>query len=423
MNEAFIHYLWKFRMLNRELRTESGHTLAIIKPGEHNTNGGPDFFNARIRINDTLWAGNVEMHVRASDWYRHNHQLDKAYENTILHVVYEPDIAVKCNGSGEIPALVIKGQYPEEIYDRYQLMMKNHLWIPCANLVCPDHEINFRQWAPGLVVERLIEKSQSINHLWESCHRDWEEAFYLHLAIHFGFKINAFPFELLARSLPMKLLQKYWNNRFQLESLLLGQSGMLDQNFSDAYPQTLAVEYQFLKSKYQLKAIQPALWKYLRLRPSNFPNIRLSQFAAFFNQSHGKIFNILESTSFQDARQYFSVSASTYWDTHFSFDKPSVMIPKVIGNSSKNLLMINGVSAFLFFYGQMKGSQVLREKAIHFIEQATGEVNADIHRWKQAGFLPENALHTQAMIQLKNNYCDKKRCLECRIGNKVLRRN
>ena len=422
MNEAFIHYLWKYRMLNRELSTESGHPLVIIKPGEHNTNGGPDFFNARLRVGETLWAGNVEIHVRASDWYKHNHQLDKAYENTILHVVYEPDIPVKWNGSGELQTLVIKEKYPKEIYDRYQMLMKNQLWIPCANLVGQDHMIYFRHWAPSLLVERMVEKSQLIQHLWEGCDRNWEESFYRYLAINFGFRINAFPFELLSRSLPLKLLRTYWNNRFQLESLLFGQAGMLEQDFTDAYPQTLSAEYRFLQAKYRLKSIHLSMWKYLRLRPSNFPNIRLSQFAALINQSYGNLFSILESNTYPEARKCFSVNASNYWDTHFTFDKPSALIPKFLGNTSVNLLMINGVATFLFFYGQIKDSQSLREKAVYFIEQAAVEVNAEIIKWKESGFLPENAQHSQALHQLKNGYCDKKRCLECRIGNKILLR-
>lgn len=420
MNESFISYLWKYRRLYTDLVTESGDQLVILHPGEQNTDGGPDFFNARLRIGNTIWAGNVEIHLRSSDWYKHGHQNDQAYRNAILHVVYEDDFPVKQPDGNFLQTLTVKDRFPGQIFDRYRQMAKNEQWVPCFNQIKGQSNLGFGLWAPGLTVERLISKSEYIRKLWESCLFNWDEAFYHHLAWCFGFRVNSVAFELLARSLPLKIIRQYVTNLHQTEALLFGSAGMLEDDFTDDYPLILQREYRFLKSKHHLEAIFPASWKFLRMRPSNFPTIRISQWASFLNHSGGRFFHLLENGSIPGIFKQSEIQASEYWETHYLFDKPSVYSRKVLGRDSANLLIINGIAPFLFFYGYEKDLQACREKALEFLEQSEFESNAITNRWRETGLPCENALHSQALLQLKRQYCDRKRCLDCRIGSELL---
>ncbi|MEI7501178.1 MAG: DUF2851 family protein [Bacteroidota bacterium] len=420
MNEQFLSYLWKYRQINSDLKTESGYALTVLHPGDQNTDSGPDFFNARLRIGNTIWAGNAEIHVRASDWYKHGHQSDRAYDNTILHVVYESDISV-CHQNGEpIQTLVLKNQYSESIFEQYQSMMQNHQWIPCYNQLRNTSENNFNLWVPALAVERLIHKSVSIKKLWESCGHDWEESFYRHFALSFGFRTNGLPFELLAKSIPLKIVRQLCDRLFQAEALFYGQAGMLSENFSDEYPRALLKEYHFLAAKYNLSPVHGCYWKFLRLRPANFPTLRISQFAGFLINKRASFFKMVESGTFSEVAESLNISASEYWNRHYLFDKTSHFQPKSIGPVCVNLLIINGLVPFLFFYGLEKDQPCLREKALNFLEQLPGERNSEIVKWESAGLPCGNAMQTQALLQLKWFYCDKKRCLECRIGSILL---
>jgi len=421
MNEEFLHYLWKFRLLNPQLLTTSGEPLVVLHPGNHNKESGPDFFNARLKIGTTTWAGNVEVHLCTSDWQRHRHHLDKAYQNIILHVVYRNDRCSGCGPETAIPTLVIKDQFPENILQRYQQMMKDHQWIPCYNLLKETNLPEFDLWSTSLAVERLMAKSENMKRLWNSCANDWEEAFYRFLARNFGFRINALPFELLSKSLPLKVLKRHKGNRLQLEALLFGQAGMLEAGFRDAYPMQLYQEYRHLADKYRLRPLLPASWKYLRLRPSNFPTIRISQFAATLADGPMDFFDSLVNASFVELCELFSLKASAYWDDHYLFDRASRSRPKILGRSSVALLVINAIAPFLFFYGLEKGESSLREKALNLLESVPGEMNSDIQYWKQTGLPHHTALQTQSLIQLKQCYCDSKLCLECRIGIKLLK--
>ncbi len=420
MNELFLSYLWKYRHLDQEIKTESGEQLVVLHPGEQNTDSGPDFFNARIRIGDTTWAGNVEIHVVASDWFRHGHHDDPAYDHAILHVVYDADRQVFHQNGEPMQTLVVKNQFPAWIYDRYQLMMQNRQWIPCLNQLHSSGSGDFGMWAPALAVERLQNKSINIRQLLSGCSGDWEEACYRHLSGSFGFKINTLPFELLAKSLPLKVVRHHCDSMFQMEALLFGQAGMLNQAFRDPYPRNLTHEYQFLCSKYNLKPIAGSLWKHLRLRPPNFPAIRISQFAGFLCQTQARLFNLFEKGTLTGVMDDFIISASAYWDSHYLFDKSAVRQRKIMGGSCVKLFEINGMAPFLFYYGLEKGQPDLCERVIEFLEQTSGEQNVHITRWRQAGFPVGNAMQTQALLQLKQSYCDKKRCLECRIGNRLL---
>ncbi|MDP1622434.1 MAG: DUF2851 family protein [Bacteroidales bacterium] len=423
MNESFLSYLWKYRHINQDVRTESGDCLTILHPGDKNTDSGPDFFNARIRIGTTTWAGNIEIHVKASDWYKHGHHNDPAYDHTILHVVYEADRPVFHQNREPIQTLVIRDKFPAAIYDRYQLLMQNHQWIPCQNQLNPSEDYGFGMWSPAIAVERLENKTSNIRQLLTNCHDDWEEAFYRHLARSFGFKINSLPFELLAKSLPVKIVRQYCGNVFQMEALLFGQAGMLDRNFSDSYPRGLSKEYTFLREKYSLSPVSVSIWKFLRLRPSNFPTIRISQLAGFLCKTQARFFALFEGGSLQGAEDTLKITASDYWNTHYVFDKEAIGKQKTMGDTCVKLLIINGMAPFLFFYGLEKGQPDLCEKVLNYLEQTGGESNHLVERWKKAGFPVDNAMQTQALLHLKQYYCDKKRCLDCRIGSRLLANN
>ncbi len=426
MTEEFLHYLWKFRLLNRELHSRSGEPLIIIHPGEHNQNGGPDFLNARIRLGDTIWAGNVEIHINEVDWFRHNHHLDKSYENVILHVVYEgneDDTSFSGRFEKILPTLFIKGQFPESIHDRYEDFLRNRSWVPCEQLIRQVDPFYFDQWSSGLLIERLVSRSGHWGKLLEANKFDWAETLHQSIARAFGLKINTLPFELLAKALPLKIVLKYKNNLFSLESLAFGQAGMLNRDFSDEYPAQLKKEYDFLAAKYSLKPIDPSLWKFLRLRPSAFPTIRIAQWATLLLKADLFFPSVLEYKGFEDIEKLLSVQASKYWNIHFVFEKPSSSRLKTIGASTIHLHILNAVAPFLFFYGDQKGINDYKEKAIALIEKVSGERNAIIEKWKHLGLPVNNALQTQALIHLKTNYCDRKKCLDCRIGSRLLMRS
>lgn len=421
MTEEFLHYLWKFRLLDKELISASGDSITVIHPGEHNHDSGPDFFNARIRFGNTTWAGNVEIHINASDWYRHNHQMDRAYDNVILHAVFENDIPVTDINGNQIPTLSMKNRFPETILLRYKDFLKNQRWIPCEQLIPGMDCFTFCQWSPGLVLEFQVEKMKRFSDTLEKCGYDWDECFYQQLARAFGFRINSLPFELLAKSIPGKLLKKYAPNLFQLEALLFGQAGLLFNSFLEDFPKQLYCEYEFIRQKHALKPVSPGVWKFLRLRPSNFPTIRIAEFAALMHRREDLFSAILASDNLDTIRRLFMIRASDYWSTHFVFDKLSPERTRLLGNASIDLLISNFVVPFLFFYGETKKENALKEKGVSILEQLPGETNADINRWKQVGLPATNALQTQALILLKRNYCDLKKCLDCRIGNVLLK--
>jgi hypothetical protein len=420
MTEEFLHYLWKFRLLKSELVSRSGEPVTVIHPGEHNHNGGPDFLNSRIRMGGTTWAGNVEIHIKEGDWFRHNHHLDKAYENVILHVVYVEEEAFSEQCGFNLPVLVMKGRFPEYIHDRYEDFLRSRLWIPCEQLISKVDPFYFEQWSSALLTERLLSRSGQWGKLFEANKFDWAETLYQSIAKGFGLKINTLPFELLAKAIPLKIVLKYINSHFSLEALAFGQAGMLDRNFSDEYPAKLKKEYDFLAAKYSLQPMDSSLWKFLRLRPSSFPTIRIAQWAAFLQHADHFFSFVQDCKAVEDISDLFSVQASEYWDSHFVFDKLSSPRPKILGSSTIQLQILNALAPFLFFYGDYKGINEVKEKAMALIEKVPGEKNTIIDHWKQIGLPVNTALYTQALIHLKINYCDRKKCLECRIGGQLL---
>ncbi|MFU8842599.1 MAG: DUF2851 family protein [Bacteroidales bacterium] len=421
MPEEFIVFLWKYRLLEQSLTLTSGESCTILETGSRNDHSGPDFLNARIRIGDTIWAGNVEVHVNASDWYRHDHHKDVNYDNIILHVVYLEDKTVRRKSGEVIPTLEIHGRYDEGLFNRYLALIKNRYWIPCQPLIDSVERVIMNHWLDRMLVERLETRTSEIMNKLEFNKGDWSETFYQLLARNFGFRVNALPFELLACSLPLKTLSRHKNDLFQIEALLFGQAGLLGKKYKDPYLTDLQKEYIFLAGKYDLQPVDGQLWKFMRLRPSNFPTIRLSQFAALiFNSSH--LFSkILETKTMDQFTTLFASEVSSYWFDHYIFDKRSPARSKKMGAHAIHLLLMNTVAPFLFSYGKFKNKPALADKALKLLEGIPGETNTEIRKWKEMGFQVRTAFNTQALLELKRSYCALRKCLDCAIGLQLVR--
>jgi Protein of unknown function (DUF2851) len=423
MLEEFLHFLWKFKLLSPNLESTAGQVLQIFQTGSANSDSGPDFFDARIRLEDTLWAGNVEIHRNASDWHRHKHDLDKAYDNIILHVVYNADVEIERQNGEKIPCLEIKGKFDPLLYDKYLGIITSKNKIPCEKLIAGVDLLCINNMLETSMTERLKEKSVFINNKLNLNKNNWEQTFYEHLAAAFGFKVNADAFELMAKSLPLKYLGKHKNDILQLEALIFGQAGFLESPLEDIYGKNLAQEYCSLKNKFKLEPIENSMWKFLRLRPCNFPNIRLSQFAALVFKSSNLFSKIRDAVSIEELTTFFQVQASAYWDSHYQFDKKTKARPKKkrLGKSSIHLILINSVIPFLFVYGKQKSEVKYCERALNFLEDIPAENNHIIRYWETIGITAQSAYQSQALIGLMQNYCNNKRCLQCKIGIKLLK--
>jgi hypothetical protein len=421
MTEEFLQYIWKFRLYKPGICLFSGEAVEIIHPGEQNFDAGPDFFNTRIRIGDTIWAGNTEIHIRASDWLRHNHQEDKNYNNVILHVVLENDISVtKANGQ-TIPVIELKENFDLRMYDRYRGFMQNKQWVACAGLISNVPRFETDAWLESLLVERLERKEGIISGLLRQNLNDWNETFYHALARGFGFKLNTEAFEMLAKSLPFKYLAKHIDNLLQLEALLFGQAGLLGEELTDPYAQSLWHEYSFLKRKFGLKPIDGHLWRFMRLRPANFPTVRIAQFAMLIRKSTGLMSLMLEAESTDQILSLLDVDCSAYWQTHYQFGKSSACRNKMLGHNAAISLIINTVIPFMFAFARYNDNQYAKDDAFALLHKLGSEVNAITKKWAALGMPNETAAQSQALLELKNNYCDLKKCLNCRIGNTLIR--
>lgn len=422
MTEEFLHHIWKFRLFDQlELSTTDNETVEIVRAGEHNFDAGPDFFNAKIKIGKTLWAGNVEVHINSSDWKKHNHQNDKAYDNIILHVVNNADADLSRSSGEKIPTIEIKGRIEEKLIRNYLKFKSGNDWVPCEKQIENVPSIIIQSTVDKLVLERLERKSDFIFDCLKLNQNNWEETFYQLLARNFGFKINSEPFHLLAKSIPSIILSKHKSSLLQIEALLFGQAGMLNKHFEDKYPQSLQNEYVFLKQKFKLSSMDEHLWKFLRLRPVNFPSVRIAQFANLIYNSSHLFSRILETEDCKDLKKLLNISVSEYWETHYIFDKKTATKPKRLGEDGVNNIIINTIVPFLFVYGKQKGDEVYVERALHFMEQVPGEDNSIIRRWDKLKLPVSSSYSTQALLQLKNEYCSEKKCLKCNIGNYLLK--
>jgi len=422
--EDFLQYVWKFRLFDRaDLKTVDGETIEIYSPGIHNTHAGPDFQNARIRIGETIWAGNVEVHVPSSDWQKHNHTKDNAYSNVILHVVYRDDEPVILADGRRLPTLELQNRIAPDLYNRFHsLVYGNQTIIPCEASIGTVDEFTMRSWLTRVLIERLEKRSATVITALNLNRGDWEETFYQFLAANFGFKTNAVPFELLAKSLPQNILAKHKNNPLQIEALIFGQAGFLEGDVINEYPKKLKTEYIFLRKKYGLTPIENHLWKFLRMRPQNFPTIRLAQFAALIVRSNHLFSKILDIKDVKSLRGLFTeIPINAYWDDHYRFDTPSKPISKNLGQSSVDTLLLNSLALFLFSYGKHLQLEYYINRSLKLLENLPAEQNNIIADFDVLGVKANTAFETQALLELKNNYCNFKKCLQCGIGNKILK--
>ena len=421
VTEDLLHYLWKFRLFQQKgLKTEGGHSLDIISVGLHNKHAGPDFDNVKIKVDDTIWVGTAEIHIRSSDWEQHKHQLDKAYDNVVLHVVYQHDKQIVRDDGTVIPVLVLQNLVSDAIVSQYQQLMHAHNWVPCQYQLPKVDAFYVETWLSRLLIERFEERTQWVDTRLLENKGSWNDAFYIALARGFGFKTNALPFELLARSIPQQILAKHKNNILQVEALVFGQAGFLTEDLQDDYPRKLRTEYLFLQKKYNLIPLDRYLWKFMRLRPNNFPTLRLAQFAALIIKSD-HLFSQVINADIQQIRKLFEdLPIHAYWQTHYRFDIEAAKCSNDLGEQSVINLLINVVSVFLFAYGKQMGDETYMDRAVTLLEKLSPETNQTISRFKEMGIKVDRACISQALLQLKTHYCDKKKCLYCGIGMKLL---
>jgi len=423
-NEDFLQYVWKFRLFNKTgLRTTTGESVEIVSPGLQNSDSGPDFQHARIRIGNTLWAGNVEVHLSSSGWKQHGHTTNDAYDNVILHVVYHDDMPVYRKDSTRIPTIILNERIPDELFGKYNwLINEPKQIIPCEASIGGIDGLLIRNWLTRVLIERLQNRSNQLAQAIKANKGDWEETFYQYLAANFGFKTNAVPFELLAKSLPQIILAKHKNNAQQIEALIFGQAGFLTDDLQDDYPVALRKEYQFLQKKYSLTSIPKHLWKFSKLRPLNFPTVRLAQFAVLIYHSNHLFSKVQDTRGAENYEKLFTdIKVNAYWDDHYQFDKPSKLAAKNLGKSSVDILLLNTIVLFLFSYGNQHQQERYVNRALQLLEFLPAEQNSIIAGFVDIGVKADSAYESQALLELKNSYCNYKKCLQCAVGNKILK--
>lgn len=397
----------------------------ILDTGYQNNDAGPDFLTARIRIGDTEWAGNVEIHVHASEWDAHQHSRDKVYNNVILHVVYEDDKVIRREDGTFPETFVLKPLIPKHVLAKYRELMSGMYWIPCEKLVHRVPAFHRSQWLSRLLVERFEHKIAAIYELLAEQHGSWEDTCYLWAARSFGFKVNAQAFEQLARNLPQTVLARHRHSPQAIEALFFGQAGLLeDPLFADAYPWKLQQEYRHLRQLHALTPMDASSWKFLRTRPSNFPTIRIAQFAAVYLRSVHLFSTLIDTQDTDQLKALFEkLPVNSYWNDRYRFDVPSSRHGCQLGRHSIDNLLINMVSGILFAYGKYIGKELYIYRAIALLERLKIEKNSVLAHFSELGIQAEHAAESQALLQMKSFYCDRKRCLECGIGLQLIKYN
>ncbi|WP_394774450.1 DUF2851 family protein [Flavobacterium sp.] len=421
MKEDFLHYLWRFKKFDYlNLKTSQNQQITIIKTGDYPELAGPDFFNAQIIIEDQKWAGNVEIHLKSSDWYVHGHENDIAYDNVILHVVWEHDTEIFGKNNVEIPVLVLADYVSSEILSNYNALITPKSWIFCEKSISEIDSFIFKNWQERLFFDRLERKSKFIYDLLEETNQDWEAVLFLLLAKNFGLNTNNNAFFQIAKSIPFSVIRKESFKIENLEALLLGASGLLDDEKEDVYFTDLKIRYYYLLNKYQLEKCHVDSVQFFKHRPDNFPTIRLSQLANLY-QKHQNLFSkIIILKSVKEVYDLLSVSASLYWQNHYLFDKESVKKKKSLSNSFLDLIVINTIIPMQFAYSNIMGESIA-EDLIAFMNEVTPEKNAIIDKFKSFGISSKNAFDTQTLLELKNEYCNHKSCLKCALGMELLK--
>jgi hypothetical protein len=423
MQEDFLHYIWKHKVfLTSSLKTTTGEVVVIKQFGAHNLNSGPDFFNAQLSINGQLWAGNLEIHVKSSDWYIHGHEKDNAYDNVILHVVWEHDTAIYRKDNTEIPTLQLKQYVDKDLLNSYKKLVQSKLWINCESNLSEVDDFVINNWLERLFVERLERKSKDISRLLQQSKNDWEAVLFKMLLKNFGLKVNGEAFLSLGNSVDYSLVRKLQNNVLDLEALLFGQAGFLQEDIQEVYFLDLKKRFQFFKQKFKLNNQGVLPIRFFRLRPPNFPTIRLSQFANLYVAEHQLFSKIMSLNAKDDFYKLFNKGVTTYWKIHYTFNSTSVNSNKILTKAFVDLLIINTIIPLKFSYAKSQGKNI-EDGLFELIKEVNVESNVIVKKYMQLRSLEKNALTSQALLQLKACYCEKNKCLQCAIGNSLIVKN
>ena len=415
MTEKFLQFIWQHQLFDSsKLETITGEPITVITIGTLHNDSGPDFFNAKIKIGNTIWAGDVEIHIKSSDWQKHHHQKQKQYNSVILHVVSEYDKDYNAEHGNYIPTTILP--IPSHILQNYVTLQHNSSTIRCSHILPTIDTFYQNMWFDRLVIERYESKTNHLLAIMQETTNSWEETLYINLARNFGFKTNADAFERLAKSIPLHLIKKHSNNLFQIEALLFGQAGMLEKISNEEYTLRLQTEYTFLQKKYSLKPLPIELWKFGRMRPANFPSIRIAEFAELISSNNNVSSVLLELHSIKEISKLFSVKLHSFWDTHYTLFDTSEKHIKQIGNQSIEIIIINTVIPFLFAHGTFFKNDDITQRAIQFLEEISSEKNSIIEIWNSIHIESHSAYRSQALIQLYNEYCNKGKCLQCCFG-------
>lgn len=421
MQEAFLHYIWKFQKLETsKLVTSEGKTVQIRNVGQHNQNSGPDFFNAQVLIGEQLWAGNLEIHIKSSDWYLHGHEKDKAYDNVILHVVWEHDTDIFREDNSEIDTLVLEPYVSKKILNSYKYLISNEQrWINCENDFPDIEDFTISNWLERLYIERLERKSLEIEALRKTSNNDWEAVLFKMLTKNFGLKVNGSSFMSLAESIEFSVVRKIKTDLLDLEAVFLGQSGLLEETIESSYYQDIQKRYEYLKYKFKLNNAGVLPIQFFRLRPPNFPTIRLSQLAKVLN-AHANLFSKIVSTSkLEDFYDLFYLGTTEFWKTHYTFSKTSKKSTKKLTKAFIDLLIINTIIPIKYSYSKFRGEDK-NDEIFNLVRSINIENNSISNKFLELKKLEKSALTSQSLIQLKTEYCDKNKCLQCAIGNQLI---
>lgn len=423
MNEVLLQYIWQRKLLfDQSLYTTDGESLIIIHSGKQNPNAGPDFLHACIKIDNTQWIGNIEIHVNASDWHKHKHDKDPNYNNIILHIVYHNDVPIQ---SLNCPTLELSTYLDQKLLLQYDTLMNSEYLIPCQDQIKYIPMLTWSNWIERLFISRLERKTQQWHTTLLKSQNNWRQLLYERLAYNFGFHVNNEAFLHLAQHLPLKILSLHKDNIFQLEALLFGQAGWLEINSADLYCKELEKEYHFLRRKYKLIPLNPQIWKFMRMRPSNFPTVRLAQFAMLIHKSQHLFQQFMDIVAPHELLKILDVATSPYWETHYRFNETAKNNSvKHLGKDAILNIYINTVLPIQYlYYSQHKNDHDIENNLGHLIDAAQNikpEINKITNNWKSIGILSNNGLESQALIELFSEYCTKKRCLACAVGNKIL---
>ena len=429
--EQLLHYCWKHKLFPLQaLRTTDGQPVEVIDTGLHNRHAGPDFFNAKLKINGTLWVGNIEIHIKASDWYLHGHHKDHAYDNVILHVASIIDAVVTTANGRTLPQMSLA--IPTEVKEHYEELLTIDSYPPCYQVIPQLSQLIVHSWTSALQTERLEQKTSAITERVKRCNGDWERAYFITLARNFGFGINGDTFEQWAFNIPIRAVDHHRDNLFQIEAIFLGQAGLLDLTtiperyqqdaLTEGYFTRLHQEYTYLRHKFSLQPMDATMWKFLRLRPQNFPHIRIVQLGHLYYQKKAGLRQLVDCETIEDIRNLLDTNVTPYWETHYTFGSTSCKTEKNLSPKTQDLLMINTVVPILFAYGRTHGKEGLCDRAFDILEKIKPENNYIVRMWQMCGLIVTCAGDSQALIQLKKEYCDKKDCLRCRFGYEYLKK-